>query len=226
MAGAGGATIRAARDRGQSLKVQPSPGVVPVNQRNKTLVAALVLGALLAALALAFVAVGPLSPLPWLILAGAAGIPWLLRRETCRDFVAWRDDYSVGLDILDDEHKRLLALINNVLAANQCGTGTVLERQALDELLAYTEYHFKREEDLMVEHGYRDYEGHKAQHDQMRTQVKLYLKRYEERGREVLPELANHLKLWLLQHIAGTDKRLAPYVAGRTRAAAEAAAPS
>lgn len=184
-----------------------------MNRRNKIILAALMLVALIGAAALSIVTTGPVIPI--LILVAGAGIPLLLRRETCTDFMEWKDEYSVGLDIIDEEHKRLLALINNVLAANLCRTGTVLERQSLDELLDYTEYHFQREEGLMREHGFPDYEGHKAQHDQMRTQVKLYLKRYEEKGREILPEVANHLKLWLLQHIAGTDKRLAPFIAER-----------
>jgi hemerythrin len=186
-----------------------------VKRRYKVVLAASIFIALAIAAVLAFMADGILDPVPWIVLAGAVAIPLLLRREPCEDFVEWKEEYRVGLDIIDEEHKRLLALINNVLAANLCRTGTVLERQSLDELLDYTEYHFQREEDLMLEHGYPDYEGHKAQHDQMRTQVKLYLKRYQEQGREVLPEVANHLKLWLLQHIAGTDKRLAPFVAQR-----------
>jgi len=197
-----------------------------MNRRKKILIAGLILVALAVAAVLAFVAGGIMSPTPWLILGlllvSGAGVTLLLRREDCTDFVEWKEEYRVGLDIIDEEHKRLLALINNVLAANLCRTGTVLERQSLDELLDYTEYHFQREEDLMLQHAYPDYEGHKAQHDQMRTQVKLYLKRYEEeKGREVLPEVANHLKLWLLQHIAGTDKRLAPYVAERVGASGE-----
>jgi hemerythrin-like metal-binding protein len=183
-----------------------------MKRQHKLILSAAILVALLAAAVLSFLSGGAASLIPWLTLAGAGGVPLLLRRDTCADFVAWRDDLSVGLDIIDSEHKKLLGLINNVLAANQCRTGPEFEREALAELLDYTEYHFKREEELMVQSGYRDYEGHKAQHDQMRGQVKLYLKRYEEQGRAVLPEVASHLKLWLLQHIAVTDRKLAPYL--------------
>ncbi len=94
----------------------------------------------------------------------------------------------------------------------RCNTGPTFERQALDELMAYTQNHLKLEEDLMREHGYPDYEGHKGQHDQMVSQVKVFLRRYDEQGSEALGEVANYLKLWLFQHIAGTDLKLARFL--------------
>ncbi len=184
-----------------------------MNRRNKKILAVAAVVALIAAAVVTLTTTGMGSPALWLILGATALVPLLLRREICLDFIAWREDFEVGFPLIDGDHKKLLSLCNNVLAAQQCETGTVLERQALDELADYTEYHFRREEDLMVRYGYRDYAAHKAQHDQMRAQVHAYLRRYEEKGREILPLVANHLKLWLLQHIAGTDRRLAPFLA-------------
>jgi hemerythrin len=184
-----------------------------MNRRKKKLLAGAIVLALILAAAATLMSAGLASPALWLILGAAALVPLLLRREACQDFIAWRDDFGVGFPLIDSDHKKLLSLVNNVLAAQQCETGTVLERQALDELVDYTEYHFQREEALMTRYGYGDYAAHKAQHDQMRNQVARYLQRYEEKGREILPLVANHLKLWLLQHIAGTDRRLAPFLA-------------
>ena len=186
-----------------------------MNRRKRTILATAIVAGLAVAAATTLWQSGVASPAPWLTLAAAVLVPLLVRREICQDFIAWRDDFGVGFPLIDGDHKKLLALINNLLATQQCETGTVLERQALDELLDYTEYHFKREEDLMTRYGYPDFAEHKAQHDRMRAQIEAHLKRYEERGREALPQLANHLKLWLLQHIAVTDRRLAPFLAGQ-----------
>jgi hemerythrin len=184
-----------------------------MSRRKKTILATAIIVVLAIAAAATLWQNGLASPAPWLTLAAAALVPLLLRREICQDFIAWREDFGVGFPLIDGDHKKLLSLINNLLATQQCETGTALERQALDELLDYTEYHFKREEDLMTRYGYPDFAEHKAQHDRMRAQVQAHLKRYEEKGRVALPQLANHLKLWLLQHIAGTDRRLAPFLA-------------
>ncbi len=178
----------------------------------KMVLAAILMAAVLAAALLTLAAEGVASLPPWLLFAVAAGIPLLLRRQTCEEFVVWQDDYSVGIEAIDQDHKKLLALINNLLAAQQCRTGVELERQAMDELMDYTQVHFKREEDLMRKHGYADFEGHKAQHDQMVTQVRLFRSRYEEKGRGAIPEVARYLKLWLLQHINGTDRKYVPFL--------------
>lgn len=187
-----------------------------MKRRKKTILATAIIVLLAVSAAAILWQNGFASPGLWLTLAATALVPLLLRQESCQDFIAWREDFAIGFALIDGDHKKLLSLINNLLATQQCETGTALERQALDELLEYTEYHFKREEDLMTRYGYPDLAEHKEQHDLMRTQVQAHLKRYEERGRLALPQLANHLKLWLLQHIAGTDRRLAPFLSRQT----------
>ncbi|RCX26382.1 bacteriohemerythrin [Thioalbus denitrificans] len=162
---------------------------------------------------LAFLGPGAGSPLPWLVLLALAGGVYLSRRgEGEGGFLAWKEEYAVGIEVIDLEHKRLLNLINNLQAAVRFRTGEEFERQALEELVDYTRYHFQREEKLMEQHGYPDLVGHKAQHDQMINQVDTFVRRYEERGRDALAEVADYLRLWLLQHINGTDKKYVPYL--------------
>jgi hemerythrin len=183
-----------------------------MSSRMRVLLAVALMAAALAAGVLTLVAQGIASLSPWLSLAVVVGIPFLLRQQPCDEFVAWQDEYSVGIETIDQDHKKLLSLINNLLAAQHCRTGPEFERQALDELMDYTQSHFKREEDLMREYGYPDYEGHKAQHDQMAIQAQLFRSRYEEKGHDEIPEVARYLKLWLIQHINGTDRKYVPFL--------------
>ena len=44
----------------------------------------------------------------------------------------------------------------------------------------------------------------------MIIQAKVFIDHYEEKGRDSLAEIASYLRLWLLQHINGTDKKYAP----------------
>ncbi|MDD3447650.1 MAG: bacteriohemerythrin [Gammaproteobacteria bacterium] len=173
----------------------------------------LLLAVLAAAALLAFLDPGAGSPLPWLVLLALAGGVYLSRRgEGESGFLAWKDEYAVGIEIIDLEHKHLLNLINNLEAAVCLRTGEEFERRILEELVDYTHYHFQREETLMEQYGYPDLVGHKAQHDQMINQVDTFVRRYEERGRDALAEVAGYLRLWLLQHINGTDKKYVPYL--------------
>jgi len=164
---------------------------------------------------MSFVALGLAHPVPWLIVTALLILPLVPLSERCASFVHWKDEYAVGITAIDDEHKKLLNLINNLLAAVHCNTGEEFERHAIKELVEYTRYHFQREEELMAAHNFPDFEGHKAQHDQMIDTVERFCKRYEERGRDVLEEVTEHLKLWLLQHILGTDQKYGPYLKSR-----------
>ena len=145
------------------------------------------------------------------LIIAAIALELLLNREgRCHDFVIWKEEYSIGINSIDEDHKKLLNLINNLQAAVMCNTGEEFERQTLEELMDYTRYHFHREEELMKKHDYLDYEAHKGQHDQMIIQAKVFIDHYEEKGRDSLGEIASYLRLWLLQHINGTDKKYAP----------------
>ncbi|MET0066501.1 MAG: bacteriohemerythrin [Candidatus Thiodiazotropha sp.] len=158
---------------------------------------------------------GILSPGIWLIILVAVLLLVFSRRPRCEGFVSWKPEYSVGIQSIDEQHIKLLNLINNVRAAVLCDTGPDFERGALEDLVAYTQGHLKYEEELMREHEYFDFEAHKGQHDRMVSQVDLYVKRYDEQGGEILPEVADYLQRWLMQHIQGTDRKLCDFL--RTR---------
>jgi hemerythrin len=175
--------------------------------RSHLMSALLILGA-----ALLVTDTGLLSPGLWLIVLVAILLLVFARKPRCEGFVSWKPEYSVGVKSIDEQHIKLLNLINNVHAAVLCDTGPDFERGALEEMVAYTEGHLKYEEELMQEHSYFDYEAHKGQHDRMVSQVGLYVKRYEEKGSEILPEVADYLQRWLVQHIQGTDRKLCDHL--------------
>jgi hemerythrin len=181
-----------------------------ITYRSYLLSGLLILGALLLV-----VDVGILSPGLWLVILVAIMLLVFGRRPRCEGFVTWKPEYSVGIKSIDEQHIKLLNLINNVRAAVLCDTGPDFERGALEDMVAYTQSHLKYEEELMLEHDYFDAEAHKGQHDRMVSQVDLYVKRYDEKGREILPEVADYLQRWLVQHIQGTDRKLCDYL--RTR---------
>jgi hemerythrin len=156
--------------------------------------------------------VGLSAPGLWLVVLVAILLVAFARRPRCEGFVTWKPEYSVGIQSIDEQHIKLLNLINNVRAAVLCDTGPDFERGALEDLIAYTQGHLKYEEELMRTHAYFDYEAHKGQHDQMVKQVDAYVRHYEEKGSVILPEVADYLQRWLVQHIQGTDRKLCQFL--------------
>ena len=158
---------------------------------------------------------GPDSPITWLLIAILVVIPFIHKRMASEQFVEWKDDYSVGIDSIDQQHKKLLNLINQLQTAVDYSTGEQFEREALDELVDYTKTHFTYEEGLMRDNDYPDFEPHKAQHEKMFEKVREVLAEYEQDQDTAMANAAEYLKDWLINHINGTDKEYSSYLIGK-----------
>ncbi len=152
------------------------------------------------------------NPVPWIMIAVLVLLPFVHKKLVARQYVEWDDSLSVGIAVIDEDHKKLLGLINNLQTAAHYHTGEAFERQALDELVNYTKFHFQREEGLMRERGYAELEGHKAQHAAMIAEVGQVLQAYETDRERTIDNLCQYLKQWLIKHIGGTDQLYAPYL--------------
>lgn len=152
------------------------------------------------------------NPVPWILVAVLVALPFVHQRLVSRRFVRWRDEYRIGIEAIDDDHRRLLTLINNLQTAVHYPTGDAFERRALEELVDYTKYHFAREEELMRTNDFPGYEEHKREHDEMISRVDGYLEGYQRDPEGTIEEVARFLKGWLVRHIAGTDQKYAPFL--------------
>jgi len=172
----------------------------------------LVLGVLLTGFVLTLVSLGPLKFEPWLFLAAMFLVIYYVKKRERAKFVTWKPEYSVGVAALDDDHKKLLNLINQFQTAVHYNTGEKFESEALMELVEYTKTHFKREEDLMEQNGYESFDAHKAEHEKMIGKVEEHLANYEAKGHRALPETAKFLTDWLINHINGTDQQYSKFL--------------
>ena len=163
-------------------------------------------GALLVAVILTFTAFGVLHPVPWLLVATLFVVPVLVNKSEKQHFAVWKDEYSVGIESLDNDHRKLLNLINNFQTAVHYKTGEMFEKEAFNEVVTYTKYHFEREEKMMQQAGYADLEGHKDIHRAMIAKIDEFISDYEKRGHETLEDVSSFLKDWLVKHINGTDQ--------------------
>ncbi len=158
---------------------------------------------------------GPTTYWAWLAVALLAAMPWLHSRISSIDYVVWQEGYSVGIRALDDDHKRLLYLINNLCTAAHYRTDMAFERQALNEVIDYTKTHFAREENLLQSHQYPDFAAHKQQHEVMIAKVNELAQRYERDRDGTIDELLKYLREWLVQHILGTDHKYRAHLTAR-----------
>jgi len=129
--------------------------------------------------------------------------------------ISWSNDLSVSIRSIDDQHKKLVSLVNNLHEAMSAGQGQQIMGNILDELVEYTKSHFAIEERLMTANSYPGYLIHKKEHDKLTQQV-LDIHREFKSGKPVITIVVmNFLKDWLSQHIKGSDKRYSPFLIGK-----------
>ena len=124
----------------------------------------------------------------------------------------WSESYSVGIREIDSQHKKLIDLINSLHEGMKTGKGKELLGGILNELAAYTVYHFGFEEKLFAEFGYPETIIHKRQHSDLVAQVKKFIKSYNNGGGVITIEIMNFLRDWLSQHIVGADKKYSVFL--------------
>lgn len=177
-----------------------------MNKRSNALIFAALIGLIIVAIGLGFL-IGIDNPIPWILIAVLLLIPFAYKRYRKPSAVVWKEAYSVGIKSLDNDHKRLIYLLNQFNTAYEYDTSADFERQALEQLVAYTRFHFAREEEMMKQSGYEDLENHKMQHAKMIAQVESFVEKYRREGHDCLNEVSEFLTDWLIHHINGTDKQ-------------------
>ncbi|WP_241238891.1 bacteriohemerythrin [Colwellia sp. Arc7-635] len=176
-----------------------------MNSRSKSLIYAAIVGLIIVAIFLGFLS-SLTNPISWILIVVLVLIPLFYKKVTDTNEIVWKDDYSVGIDSLDNDHKKLINLLNQFSTAYDYAMSEEYERQALKDLIDYTKYHFDREEQLLEQHHYPDVVAHKAQHKKMIEQVDGFMDLYNEKGHDALNEISLFLSNWLINHINGTDK--------------------
>ena len=125
----------------------------------------------------------------------------------------WNENLSVGVSTIDDEHKNLVGMLNELYDAMQAKHSEEALGGVLDGLVAYTVYHFKHEEALFAKTGYAAAAEHKKEHDDLTKHVLDVQKEYQEGATATLStEVLNFLRKWLLTHILVSDKKFGPHL--------------
>jgi len=119
----------------------------------------------------------------------------------------WTTDLSVSVSEIDEQHKKLIALINKLHDAMRAGQGKQALEGTLQELAAYTVYHFQTEEKYMEQFKYPRLPSHKAEHAAFVKKVTDFQKEFAENRLGLSLELMNFLKDWVNNHIKETDKQ-------------------
>jgi hemerythrin len=130
-------------------------------------------------------------------------------------FFPWSDDYLVHVRVIDNDHKDLVQIVNNLHDSIKAGSSRAEIGRIIASLATYVSEHFEREEGLMEEYDYPGLTGHKRMHRRLARTVHAIRKLFGEDPRQIDPaKLLNFLKEWLVHHILEEDVAYVPYLQG------------
>lgn len=126
--------------------------------------------------------------------------------------IEWSDRFSVGIKEMDQQHKKLIDLINCLHDQKLAHNAQEGLSKIFNELMDYTKTHFKREEELMKLYEYPGYTIHKNEHFDLVQQVLDMRRKYHSSKIDIATDVAILLSDWLAEHILIEDKKYGAYI--------------
>ena len=127
--------------------------------------------------------------------------------------LVWDHILSVGIDEIDDDHRRLVNLFNILNHSVTEGDAPDYLEAVLEELINCTVWHFSHEERLMLKYGYEGIAEHKMEHQELIKSAKELQQKVLQAGNLVADEDIEFLEHWLTEHILTADMKLGSYLA-------------
>ena len=124
--------------------------------------------------------------------------------------IEWDDSFSVGINLIDEQHKMLIERTNAIAEAVDMKRGLEKIMQTLSFMIEYTEFHFSAEEKVMTDNDYPKFDEHHKLHEDFKSRLNLMIQDFEEEGATSVlsEEITSYLTSWLVNHIKGIDTEL------------------
>jgi len=126
--------------------------------------------------------------------------------------IVWDHVLSVGVDEIDEDHRRLVDLFNILNHSVTEGDAPDYLAAVLEELINCTAWHFSHEERLMLKYSYEETAEHKTEHQELIQGARELQQKILQAGKLVSDDELVFLERWLTQHILTDDMRLGAYL--------------
>lgn len=123
----------------------------------------------------------------------------------------WSDQLSCNVKEIDDQHKRLVGMLNDLHQAMLRKEGQLVLASILGKMMDYASYHFSTEEKYMAMFRYPGFQSHNAEHEEFVRQVAYFQRQYEAGKIGLSVDVLRYLSSWLMNHIMGSDKAFGPF---------------
>ncbi len=120
--------------------------------------------------------------------------------------INWTEEFNIGIDSIDVQHKHLVDIVNKFDEAMRKGKDSPVMNGIFNDLVGYTQEHFADEETIMAAAEYADLKQHQAEHRQLLQKVEQFQFDFGQESRDDSGHIREFLKNWLTSHILNDDK--------------------
>ena len=125
------------------------------------------------------------------------------------EHIIWADEFSVGIDEMDYQHKRLVGMINRLidlttLTRTDQSVIKAAYSRVLSDMVQYAAVHFDTEEKYLKSIGYTDFDNHVGEHKSFAAKA-AELERKAADGELDIVGASQFLQSWLSGHILHSD---------------------
>ena len=122
--------------------------------------------------------------------------------------IVWTENFSIGVERIDNQHKKLIEILNTFVKSIVGRRGLEAILETLDDLVKYSHVHFDSEENLMESIGYAHFEEHREKHNNLINKIEEYYSRIQKNDRIYNLEILAFLNDWLTNHILIEDMKI------------------
>lgn len=129
--------------------------------------------------------------------------------------IDWNPSFSVGVKLLDEQHIRIVDMINRLISDREATVRSEIVSELLGGLTQYTTDHFRAEEQLLEEYGYPDLAHQKEEHKAARIKIVALCQATISHEESVPAELLTFMRDWWVNHILETDMKYRSFLTER-----------
>jgi hemerythrin len=126
--------------------------------------------------------------------------------------MTWSSKYSVGVEALDNQHKALMNVLNELHAASMRGKVQDVAAPLMRQIISVASEHFAAEERLMESTGYPGLAGHRAKHRELAGKIAELVARHQKGDTAVYVQLLYFVRDWQTRHMQTEDHEYVPWL--------------
>ncbi|MBI4805021.1 MAG: hemerythrin family protein [Desulfovibrio sp.] len=126
--------------------------------------------------------------------------------------IEWEEDMGIGVPLIDDQHRELVDLINNIDEASRRNVRHAEMSDYIKTLYHYIMVHFQDEEALMDPKTYPEYYMQVHQHLAFSQRIMEFYKDFIDGSQVDMSEILTFIATWFRKHTTGLDRTLIPHL--------------